>query len=68
MPLVLVTGGASGIGAATCEALDQAGYDTVAADISPSDGVLSLDVTDEASWDAALDAVAGVMTCNLSTP
>lgn len=66
MPLVLVTGGASGIGAATCEALDQAGFDTVAADISSSDGVLSLDVTDEASWDAALDAAGpldGLVNC-----
>jgi 3-oxoacyl-[acyl-carrier protein] reductase len=66
MPLVLVTGGASGIGAATCEALDEAGFDTVAADISPSDGVVSLDVTDEASWEAALDAAGpldGLVNC-----
>ena len=66
MPLVLVTGGASGIGAATCETLNEAGFDTVAADISPSDGVVSLDVTDEASWEAALDAAGpldGLVNC-----
>ena len=46
---VIVTGGASGIGSATCESLEAAGYEPVAADITAGDSVEELDVTDEAS-------------------
>ncbi|MDE0613904.1 MAG: SDR family oxidoreductase [bacterium] len=63
---VLVTGGASGIGAATCRVLVDAGRDVVAADIAPADGVLPLDVTDEAAWDRVLDeagTLAGLVNC-----
>ena len=44
MGRTLVTGGASGIGAATCEALAAGGHDVVAADLVEADGVLALDV------------------------
>ena len=63
---VLVTGGASGIGAATCRVLVDAGWDVVAADIAPADGIVGLDVTDEAAWDQVLDGagpLAGLVNC-----
>lgn len=63
---VLVTGGGSGIGAATCELLGERGYDVVAADVIPGPGTIALDVTDEAAWDRALDdigPVVGVVNC-----
>jgi len=63
---VLVTGGASGIGAATCGALAAAGWDPVPADITGGDGVLALDVRDEAAWDevvAETAPLAGVVNC-----
>ena len=46
MKRVLVTGGASGIGAATARAFAAQGYETVAADLSGGD--IQLDVRDEA--------------------
>lgn len=55
MKRVLVTGGASGIGAATVAQLSAAGWETVAADVQSGDGVVALDVTDEARWEAVLD-------------
>ena len=64
--LVLVTGGASGIGAATGMVLAGAGWDVVAADVTPADGVTSLDVTDETAWDRVLDdlgPLAGLVNC-----
>lgn len=64
--LVLVTGGASGIGTATAKVLADAGWDAVAADIAPADGVVPLDVTDEAAWDRVLDDIApltGLVNC-----
>ena len=63
---VLVTGGASGIGAATGALLAGAGWDVVAADITPTDGVVGLDVADEAAWDQVLDQagpLAGLVNC-----
>ena len=60
----LVTGGASGIGAATCRALDAAGAQVIVADIDQpgaealsreltGSSVLILDITDEAAVEAA---------------
>lgn len=63
---VLVTGGGSGIGAATCAVLAEAGWDPVPADLRPPEGGLRLDVTDEGSWADALDGVGplrGLVTC-----
>jgi NAD(P)-dependent dehydrogenase (short-subunit alcohol dehydrogenase family) len=55
--IALVTGGASGIGAATVERLRKEGHTVVAADISGGDGVEALDVTDEAAVDALVARV-----------
>ena len=63
---VLVTGGASGIGAATCRLLGDAGWDVVAADITLSGEVVAMDVTDEAAWDRVLDELGplgGLVNC-----
>ena len=54
-PRVLVTGGASGIGAETCRVLSDAGWDVVAGDVVAAEGVVALDVTDEDAWDRVLD-------------
>lgn len=55
--VALVTGGGSGIGAATVGALRQLGATVIAADLRPTDGVEPLDVTDEAAVDALVDAI-----------
>jgi NAD(P)-dependent dehydrogenase (short-subunit alcohol dehydrogenase family) len=55
--IALVTGGASGIGAATVELLRRQGHTVVATDISPGDGIEPLDVTDEAAVDALVARV-----------
>ncbi len=63
---VLVTGGASGIGAETCRVLAANGWDVVAADVAPAANVTLLDVTDEAAWDRVFDEVgelAGLVNC-----
>lgn len=63
---MLVTGGASGIGAATVRALANRGLEVIAADLHASDAVLRLDVADEASWDTLLDHVGplgGLVNC-----
>lgn len=63
---VLVTGGASGIGAETCRVLAEAGWDPIPADLTTTDGAAALDVTDESAWDRALDAtgaLAGLVNC-----
>jgi NAD(P)-dependent dehydrogenase (short-subunit alcohol dehydrogenase family) len=66
----LVTGGASGVGAATADLLTERGWTVVRADIAPGTGpastgppgtdggggeVVELDVTDEAGWERVLD-------------
>lgn len=55
--VALVTGGGSGIGAATVQLLRQRGATVVAADITPGEGVAALDVTDEAAVDAFVDGL-----------
>jgi NAD(P)-dependent dehydrogenase (short-subunit alcohol dehydrogenase family) len=57
MGRVLVTGAASGIGAACAVTLREQGWEVVAADVQPGPDVHPLDVTDETAWDALLDAV-----------
>jgi NAD(P)-dependent dehydrogenase (short-subunit alcohol dehydrogenase family) len=54
---VLVTGGASGIGAACASELAGRGWDVIVADLAPGDDGVVLDVTDEARWDEVLDHV-----------
>jgi NAD(P)-dependent dehydrogenase (short-subunit alcohol dehydrogenase family) len=49
--VALVTGGASGIGAATAELLTDRGAEVVVADLASGDGVHVLDVTDEEAVD-----------------
>jgi NAD(P)-dependent dehydrogenase (short-subunit alcohol dehydrogenase family) len=57
--VALVTGGASGIGAATVALLRERGATVVAADLAGGDGIVSLDVTDETAVDALVaDVVA----------
>jgi NAD(P)-dependent dehydrogenase (short-subunit alcohol dehydrogenase family) len=56
--VALVTGGASGIGAATVELLRARGATVVVADLAPGDGGEVLDVTDEHAVDAL---VAGIV-------
>lgn len=65
--IILVTGGASGIGAAVARAavaqghrvliadIDSAGAERVAADIGPCAESVALDITSDAQWAAALD-------------
>lgn len=68
-PLVLVTGGTSGIGAGVCRALAAAGHRVIAGTNSaaeiesfqpiPNVTAVHLDVTDQASVDAVLNAIDG---------
>lgn len=58
MARALVTGGGSGIGAACATALERDGWEVVRADLIATDGVVPLDVTDEAAVDG-LFAAAG---------
>ena len=63
---VIVTGGASGIGAATCKLLGTKGFDPLAADLVAGPDVEVLDVADERSWAALFDRVgpvAGLVNC-----
>jgi NAD(P)-dependent dehydrogenase (short-subunit alcohol dehydrogenase family) len=55
--VALVTGGGSGIGAATVELLRARGATVVAADLRAADGVEALDVTDEAAVDALVASI-----------
>ena len=54
----LVTGGASGIGAATAALLAREGGVVVRTDRRPADGVVPHDVTREADWERVLDEAA----------
>lgn len=66
MRKVLVTGGASGIGAATCGVLTERGWDAIPADVVAGKGIIPLDVTDESAWDRALRDVGdihGLVNC-----
>ena len=63
---VIVSGGASGIGAATCELLGAKGYEPIATDLSTTPDVSFLDVADEGSWAELFDRVgpvAGLVNC-----
>ena len=55
--VAIVTGGASGIGAATAQRFAAEGATTVRMDVTPAEGVVALDVRDEA---AVIDAFAAV--------
>jgi NAD(P)-dependent dehydrogenase (short-subunit alcohol dehydrogenase family) len=55
--VAIVTGAASGIGAATARRFEAEGATTVRMDVTPSDGVVTLDVRDEAAVAAAFAAV-----------
>jgi len=55
--IALVTGGASGIGLATVEALRSGGAIVVAADLNAAAGVEPLDVTNEAAVDALIASI-----------
>lgn len=49
---VLVTGAASGIGAAVASAVERDGGEVIGVDLTAAPGIRALDVTDEAGWDA----------------
>jgi NAD(P)-dependent dehydrogenase (short-subunit alcohol dehydrogenase family) len=55
--IALVTGGASGIGAATVELLRARGATVIVADIAGGDGIAPLDVTDEVAVDALVESI-----------
>lgn len=66
MGRVLVTGGASGIGAACADVLRRTGWDVVVADVAPATDAVELDVTDEAAWGRVLDRIGpldGLVSC-----
>lgn len=52
--VALVTGAASGIGAATMALFEREGAQVLGTDIRPSGAVFAHDVTDAAQWDAAI--------------
>jgi NAD(P)-dependent dehydrogenase (short-subunit alcohol dehydrogenase family) len=55
--VALVTGGGSGIGAATADLLRARGATVVAADVRAGEGIEALDVTDEAAVDALVSSI-----------
>ncbi len=57
--VALVTGAASGIGAATVAAMAREGAVVVGADLAAPAGGIVLDVTDEGQWQAGIDGILG---------
>jgi NAD(P)-dependent dehydrogenase (short-subunit alcohol dehydrogenase family) len=57
MKVVLITGGARGIGAATARELEARGWTTAVADIDPIGDAIPLDVRDAAACDRAVETV-----------
>jgi NAD(P)-dependent dehydrogenase (short-subunit alcohol dehydrogenase family) len=57
---VVVTGAASGIGAATCQRLTSEGATVIGADVAAGDGIRQVDVTDEAAVAALMDEAGAV--------
>ncbi len=55
--VALVTGAASGIGAATVAAMAREGAVVVGADLAAPAGGIALDVTDEGQWQAGIDDI-----------
>ncbi len=65
MRRVVVTGAASGIGAACCAVLVRHGWDVLGVDLQEAERVRRLDVTDEVAWEdlmAELGPVDGLIT------
>lgn len=62
----MVTGAASGIGAACARVLGEQGWTVVGVDLTSTDGVRELDVTDELAWKRLVDDIGvidGLVTC-----
>lgn len=55
MARVLVTGGASGIGASTADLLSAEGWEVVRADIASREGIVELDVSSPSAWEKVFD-------------